>query len=292
MIKPRAKNNTATILGYVSACGALVATGYTVLSGEKPISIWAAFGLFYITYKYSVKSRGNPQLSLLAVWLILVGALSFAFGLIYFFAALAEGFSFTDLILFALFPVGAIHILVGYWAYQNLDDKSFKGSFRESEQQVDYEVINFTKVRELVTQVDNGNFDILNNGAYRSDISDAAIQAISERTLFKSLKLIYDSIKDQGKLNEHFAEKYLLDLVAELEDDSLYQLYPLFSNEESYLEYFYFEDVNFRRNVQKILAKVDSRIELNDFNFSSKLKKSYFENCPCAKHWPVIAKYL
>lgn len=292
MIEPRAKNNTATILGYISACGALVATGYTVLSGEKPISIWAAVGLFYITYKYSVKSRGNPQLSLLAVWLILVGALSFAFGLIYFFAALAEGFLFTDLILFALFPVGAIHILVGFWAYQNLDDKTFKGSFRESEQQVDYEVINFTKVSELVTQVDNGNFDILNNGAYRSDISDAAIQAISERTLFKSLKLIYASIKNQGKFNEHFAEKYLLDLVGELEDDSLYQLYPLFSNEESYLEYFYFGDVNFRRNVQKILAKVDSRIELNDLNFLSKLKKSYFENCPCAKHWPVIAKYL
>ena len=115
-MKARVKNNIVIIVGYIWALGILVGTGFSILSGGTFASIWGSVGIFYITYKFSVKTRGKSQLSLLALWFLLIGGLSL-------FVAFGEGFLNKEYIYTALLPVAAMHVLVAFWAFQNLEDE-------------------------------------------------------------------------------------------------------------------------------------------------------------------------
>lgn len=280
MIKDaRIKNNTAISLGYIWAVGLLLFSVYSVFSEGKVVSIWVSAAAFYLTYKYSVQTRGTQRFSLLAILFVFIGGLIL-------FAAVGELIFNGKLYYLTLVPLGALHILIGFWAYQNLEENTLNRLTSTNQRDADYEVINFVLVRELVSKLKGNNFSILTSGEYKTEITDAAIQVISEQTLLRSTKAIQMLKQNPDKSQKNLEEKYLRELVDQLDQEAIYQLYPLSSNNETYLDFFYFGDFELRQKVQNALLKIDPKINPSD------LEEDYFNNNLCAKHWPIISKYI
>jgi hypothetical protein len=212
-------------------------------------------------------------------------------GLLSVLAGVAEAFWNQAFLNLVLVPIGALHVVIGYWAYQNLSEQQSNHLPGLSQLDTDYEIINFTNVGELVLKMKAGDWDAIDRGEYKIEVSDAALQAIGEQTLRRCLTAI-QLLKSNPNQTKSDSKKYLEELVNELDQGSMYQLYPLCSDEEIYLEYFYFNDLNLRNEVRIILAEILPELDRSNSEAFEKLETEYFENTPCAKYWPIISKYL
>ena len=283
-LKNSTKNNAAVLLGIIWSVGISIFAVYSFVADQEIVSIWGPIVMIYSTYKFNSQIRGESRVSLLSFLLFMGGLLSVL-------AGVAEAFwnqAFLNLI---LVPIGAIHVVVGYWAYQNLSEQQSNHLPGLNQLDTDYEIINFTNVGELVVKMKAGDWDAATRGEYKIEVSDAAVQVIAEQTLRRCLAAIHLS-KSNSNQSKFDSKKHLEELVNELDQGSMYQLYPLCSDEEIYLEYFYFNDLDLRNEVQIILAEISPELDYSNSEAFEKLETEYFENTPCAKYWPIISKYL
>ena len=283
-LKNSTKNNAAVFLGIFWSVGISIFAVYIFVADLGIVSIWGPIAMIYSTYKFNKQIRGESRVSLLSFLLFMGGLLSVL-------AGVAEAFwdqAFLNLI---LVPIGAIHVVVGYWAYQNLSEQQSNHLPGLKQLDTDYEIINFTNVGELVVKMKAGDWDAVTRGEYKIEVSDAAVQVIAEQTLRRCLAAIHLS-KSNPNQSKFDSKKHLEELVNELDQGSMYQLYPLCSNKEFYLEYFYFNDLDLRNEVQIILAEISPELNHSNSVAFEKLEREYFENTKCAKYWPIISKYL
>ena len=283
-LKNSTKNNAAFLLGIIWSFGIGIFAVYSFAAEQKIVSIWGAIVMIYSTYKFSGQIRGESRVSLLSFFLIMGGLLSVL-------AGLAEAFWNQAIINLILVPIGALHVVVGYWAYQNLSEHQSNHLPGLNQLDTDYEIINFTNVGELVSKMKAGDWGAITRGEYKIEVSDAAIQAIGEQTLRRCLADIH-LLKSNPNQSKFDSKRHLENFVSESDRRSRYQLYPLFSDKGIYLEYFCFNDPDLRNEVQIILAKISPSLDFSNSVAFEKLETEYFENTPCAKYWPIISKYL
>ena len=104
-----------------------------------------------------------------------------------------------------LLLIGALHVVVGYWAYQNLSEQQSNHLPGLNQLDTDYEIINFTNVGELVAKMKAGDWDAVTRGEYKIEVSDAAVQVIAEQTLRRCLAAIHLSKSNQ--INQNLIQK-------------------------------------------------------------------------------------
>jgi len=181
---------------------------------------------------------------------------------------------------------GIFHWIISYWTYQNLpwnlpDEKS-----RLSQTDLNYEITNFQKVGEVVSQVNDGDWDVLSSGIYKIEVTDAAIQALSEKALKSTVeRLQLLSGLPQGKRKAHRL-LYLKEMIDELDSSSMHQIYPLLADDEKYLAFFYDGDHDLKDFVIGLTNNLNGQLAAKN------LEEAYFENMPCATFWPVICVYF
>ena len=283
-LKNSTKNNVAILLGIFWSVGISIFAVYSFVADQEIVSIWGPIVIIYSTYKFKSQIRGESRVSLLSFLLFMGGLLSVL-------AGVAEAFWNQAFLYLILVPIGALHVVIGYWAYQNLSEQQSNYLPGLNQLDTDYEIINFTNVGELVLKMKAGDWDAIDRGEYKIEVSDAALQVIAEQTLRRCLAAIHLS-KSNPNQSKFDSKKHLEELVNELDQGSMYQLHPLCSDEGIYLEYFYFNDLDLRNEVQIILAEISPELDFSNSVALEKLETEYFENTPCAKYWPIISKYL
>lgn len=247
----------------------------SVLFDTRFVSIWAGVAFFYFTYKFSMKPNGEKSFSFLTFWYFFITISSLAL-------AAAEIIENSDFIYFLLIPVSALHFFLGKWSYHiPIDQKVLLPGLNQ--EHFNYEVINFDLTRELISKVHDGDTNALTSGEYKQEVSDAAIQAMSEEILLDTLKKIKILNGIEPEKSHHI--ELLKKLIHELDDESKYQLYPLWADRAAYLEYFYEDDLKLRQLVISALDEIDTSLTLDC------RKDEYFENNPCAANWPIISKF-
>lgn len=281
-LKNSTKNNVAILLGIFWSVGISIFAVYSFVAHQTYFaSIAFPIVVIHSTYKFHGQIRGESRVSPLSFFLFFGGL-----------CLVIAGLLFLPLYYYVgpiLLLIGALHVVVGYWAYQNLSEQQSNHLPGLNQLDTDYEIINFTNVGELVAKMKAGDWDAVTRGEYKIEVSDAAVQVIAEQTLRRCLAAIHLSKSNQSKFD---SKKHLEELVNELDQGSMYQLHPLCSDEGIYLEYFYFNDLDLRNEVQIILAEILPELDYSNSEAFEKLETEYFENTPCAKYWPIISKYL
>lgn len=275
------KNNCVTIMAFIWGFGIIVLPFLRLMSDFDTVkSVWPGIIILYLAYKQNNKPRGKAKLSLLSIFYFLVGLIILVTGV-------AEVLENNNFVYILLIIVGIGHFYLGRWAYQNLDESQDIDLFPGlSQTEINYEVINFDKVSELLNKVNAGNINALTNGEYKNEISDAVIQAVSEQTLRRTMQkvgLLFTTFEENktSLIEQHFKE-----LLAELDENSMYQIYPLLASSDDYLDYFYDGNSELQIKVAETLKFLDSNLTTDN------LEKPYLENNPCAKYWPIISKYI
>ena len=245
-------------------------------------SIWPGIVFFYLAYKHSTKIRGEPGLSILSFWYFFVAILASLL-------AIVELFENGNYIYLLLLAVGVLHFYLSIWTYQNAVVKSPR--FPGKDQTVtNYEIINFDKVRELISRVDNGDMAALTSGEYLNEISDAAIQAMSEKILLETVQkcVVTEKLAEVNNPEDetNYATELFRHLINQLDNDSRYQLYPLLAEDENYFEYFFSNNGHLRLTIINSIVEIDSDLTAEN------LKNDYFQYTPCAEYWPIIAKFI
>ncbi|MDB3873772.1 hypothetical protein N9767_02270 [Planktomarina temperata] len=283
-LKNSTKNNVAILLGIFWSVGISIFAVYSFVAHQTYFaSIAFPIVVIHSTYKFHGQIRGESRVSPLSLFLFFGGL-----------CLVIAGLLFQPLSYYVgpiLLLIGALHVVVGYWAYQNSTEEQSNRLPGLNQLDTDYEIINFTNVGELVLKMKAGDWDAIDRGEYKIEVSDAALQVIAEQTLRRCLAAIHLS-KSNPNQSKFDSKKHLEELVNELDQGSMYQLYPLCSDEEIYLEYFYFNDLDLRNEVQIILAEISPELDFSNSVALEKLETEYFDNTPCAKYWPIISKYL
>ena len=283
-LKNSTKNNVAILLGIFWSVGISIFAVYSFVAHQTYFaSIAFPIVVIHSTYKFHGQIRGESRVSPLSFFLFFGGL-----------CLVIAGLLFLPLYYYVgpiLLLIGALHVVVGYWAYQNLSEQQSNHLPGLNQLDTDYEIINFTNVGELVAKMKAGDWDAVTRGEYKIEVSDAAVQVIAEQTLRRCLAAIHLS-KSNSNQSKFDSKKHLEELVNELDQGSMYQLHPLCSDEGIYLEYFYFNDRDLRNEVQIILAEILPELDYSNSEAFEKLETEYFENTPCAKYWPIISKYL
>ena len=283
-LKNCTKNNAAVLLGIFWSVGISIFAVYSFVAHQTYFaSIAGPITVIHATYKFYGQIRGESRVSLLSFLLFMGGLHLVVAGLLF--------QPFPYYVGPILLLIGALHFVIGYWAYQNLSEQQSNHLPGLKQLDTDYEIINFTDVGELVAKMKAGDWDAVTRGEYKIEVSDAAVQVIAEQTLRRCLAAIHLS-KSNSNQSKFDSKKHLEELVNELDQGSMYQLYPLCSDEEIYLEYFYFNDLDLRNEVQIILAEISPELDYSNSEAFEKLETEYFENTPCAQYWPIISKYL
>jgi membrane protein implicated in regulation of membrane protease activity len=282
-LKNSTKNNAAVLLGIIWSVGISIFAVYSFVVHQTYFaSIAFPIVVIHSTYKFHGQIRGESRVSPLSFFLFFGGLCLVISGLLF------QPLSYYVPILLL---IGALHVVVGYWAYQNSTEEQSNRLPGLNQLDTDYEIINFTNVGELVLKMKAGDWDAIDRGEYKIEVSDAALQVIAEQTLRRCLAAIHLS-KSNPNQSKFDSKKHLEELVNELDQGSMYQLHPLCSDEGIYLEYFYFNDLDLRNEVQIILAEILPELDYSNSEAFEKLETEYFENTPCAKYWPIISKYL
>ena len=240
------KNDLVVAGGYLWAVFILSLPFLRLISDIDSVkSIWPGIIFFYLAYKHSRKPRGQASISILSVWYFFVSTASLLVGVV-------GGILNQDFIYLLLLPIAIAHFYLGMWAYSNPGNQKdpYPGL---NQKNFDYEVINFDNVKKLVQIVEAGNFDALTSGEYRVEVSDAASQAICEKQLFNTVKKAHllTTLDDEASTLAHVKE-LMRSLIAELEDEDMYQIYPLLSEDDACLEYYYSNN----RNLQTFISNI------------------------------------
>ena len=236
----------------------------------------------YLIFNHHTKPKDKKKLSALAFgfWgmggFLVVVVIDILFSLDY------EDF----FILVVAFIAGIIHLILGFWTYENLAWDGRNSTIKPKQSNVDYEVINFSQVGEVVSKVNEGDWSVFTSDEYRTEVIDAAKQAVSENVL-KSVtnKLQLLSTLQKSK-REKAIKKYLTEVINELDDNTVNQIYPLIADKEEYLDYFYKGDQKFKDLVVKTI------LDINQDLTSQKLEKAYNSENPCSEYWPVISSKI
>jgi hypothetical protein len=161
-----------------------------------------------------------------------------------------------------------------------------KFHIKPKQSNVDYEVINFSQVGSVVSKVNAGDWNVLISDEYRTEVIDAARQAISENVLKSVINKLQLLSTLQKSKREKAIKKHLKEVISELDDNSVNQIYPLIADNEEYLEYFYNGDHKFKDLVVKTILDINQELT------SQRLKKAYRKENPCSEFWPVISSRI
>ena len=238
--------------------------------------------LIYFIFNHHTKPKDKKQLSVLAFGFWGIGGLLIATSINVFF-----NMEYVDfLILVVAFIAGIIHLILGYWTYENSDWDGRVSTVKSRQSNIDYEVINFSQVREVVSKVNEGDWNVFTSDEYRTEVIDAAKQAVSENVL----KSVTNKLQLLGTLQkskrENAIKKHLTEVINELDDNTVNQIYPLIADKEEYLDYFYKGDQKFKDLVVKTI------LDINQDLTSQKLEKAYNSENPCSEYWPVISSKI
>jgi len=276
-------------------------------------SLWALFFL-YICYIDDLSINGKPLIAerlsiatiigpLIFIYLIFnhhtkpkdkkkLSALSFGFwGMGGFLVVVVIDILFSldyedFFILVVAFIAGIIHLILGYWTFENLAWDGRNSTIKPKQSNVDYEVINFSQVGRVVSKVNAGDWNALISDEYRTEVIDAARQAISENVLKSVINKLQLLSTLQKSKREKAINKHLKEVISELDDNSVNQIYPLIADNEEYLEYFYNGDHKFKDLVVKTILDINQELT------SQRLKKAYRKENPCSEFWPVISSRI
>jgi len=238
--------------------------------------------LIYFIFNHHTKPKDKKQLSVLAFGFWGIGGLLIATSINVFF-----NMEYVDfLILVVAFIAGIIHLILGYWTYENSGWDGRNSTVKSRQSNIDYEVINFSQVREVVSKVNEGDWNVFTSDEYRTEVIDAAKQAVSENVL----KSVTNKLQLLGTLQkskrEKAIKKHLTEVINELDDNTVNQIYPLIADKEEYLDYFYKGDQKFKDLVVKTI------LDINQDLTSQKLEKAYNSENPCSEYWPVISSKI
>ena len=238
--------------------------------------------LIYFIFNHHTKPKDKKQLSVLAFGFWGIGGFLVAVAINILFGLDYEDF----FILVVAFIAGIIHLTLGYWTYDNLGWDGRSSSLKPKQSNVDYEVINFSQVGEVVSKVIAGDWNVFTSDEYRTEVIDAAKQAVSENVL----KSVTNKLQLLGSLQkikrEKAIKKYLTEVINELDDNTVNQIYPLIADKEEYLDYFYKGDQKLKDLVVKNI------LDINQDLTSQKLEKAYNSENPCSEYWPVISSKI
>jgi len=276
-------------------------------------SLWALL-LLYICYIDDLSINGKPLIAerlsiatiigpLIFIYLIFnhhtkpkdkkkLSALSFGFwGMGGFLVVVVIDILFSldyedFFILVVAFIAGIIHLILGFWTYENSGWDGRNSTVKSRQSNIDYEVINFSQVGEVVSKVNEGDWNVFTSDEYRTEVIDAAKQAVSENVL----KSVTNKLQLLGTLQkskrEKAIKKHLTEVINELDDNTVNQIYPLIADKEEYLDYFYKGDQKFKDLVVKTI------LDINQDLTSQKLEKAYNSENPCSEYWPVISSKI
>ena len=261
----------------------------TLINGKPLIAerlsiatILGPFLLIYLVFNHHNKPKDKKQLSALAFGFWGVGGALVTISIDVFFNMAYESFS----IILVAFCLGIIHLILGYWTYENSGWDGRNSTVKSRQSNIDYEVINFSQVGEVVSKVNDGDWNVFTSDEYRTEVIDAAKQAFSENVL-KSVtnKLQLLSTLQKSK-REKAIKKYLTEVINELDDNTVNQIYPLIADKEEYLDYFYKGDQKFKDLVVKTILDINQELT------SQRLEKAYNSENPCSEYWPVISSKI
>ena len=245
-------------------------------------TILGPFVLIYLIFNHHNKPKDKKQLSALAFGFWGVGGALVAISINVFFNMVYEGF----FILVVAFCVGIINLTLGYWTYENSDWNGRNSTVKSRQSNVDYEVINFSQVGEVVSKwKTDGNWNVLTSDEYRTEVIEAAGQAISEYALKSVIKNLL-AHRIMLKVNKNAIRDQLIKTIDELDEYSVNQIYPLISSKKEYLDYFYNGDQEFRELVTNTILDIDKGLT------PQKLEKAYKTANPCSEYWPVISSKI
>jgi len=238
--------------------------------------------IIYFIFNHHTKPKDKKQVSVLALGFWGVGGMLVASAINVFFNT-----DYVDFfILVVAFIAGIIHLILGYWTYENLGWAGRNSTLKSKQSNIDYEVSNFSQVGKVVSKVNAGDWSVLTSDEYRTEVIDAAKQAISENVL-KSVtnKLQLLSTLQKSKKEKAFKE-HLIEVINELDDNTVNQIYPLIADKKEYLDYFYKGDQKLKDLIVKIILDIDQEL------IPQKLEKAYKTENPCSKFWPVISSKI
>ena len=238
--------------------------------------------IIYFIFNHHTKPKDKKQVSVLALGFWGIGGMLVASAINVFFNT-----DYVDFfILVVAFIAGIIHLILGYWTYENSDWDGRDSTVKSRQSNIDYEVINFSQVGEVVSKVNDGDWNVFTSDEYRTEVIDAAKQAVSENVL----KSVTNKLQLLGTLQkskrEKAIKKYLTEVINELDDNTVNQIYPLIADKEEYLDYFYKGDQKFKDLVVKTI------LDINQDLTSQKLEKAYNSENPCSEYWPVISSKI
>ena len=90
----------------------------------------------------------------------------------------------------------------------------------------------------------------------------------------------------QKSKKEKAFKEHLIEVINELDEHTVNQIYPLIADKEEYLDYFYKGDQKFKDLVVKTI------LDINEELTSQRLEKAYKTENPCSKFWPVISSKI
>ena len=238
--------------------------------------------LIYFIFKHHTKPKDKKQLSVLAFGFWGIGGLLIATSINVFF-----NMEYVDFfILVVAFIAGIIHLILGYWTYENSDWDGRNSTVKSRQSNIDYEVINFSQVGEVVSKVNDGDWNVFTSDEYRTEVIDAAKQAVSENVLKSVTNKLQLLGTIQKSKREKAIKKYLTEVINELDDNTVNQIYPLIADKEEYLDYFYKGDQKLKDLVIKTILDINQELT------SQRLEKAYNSENPCSEYWPVISSKI
>ena len=261
-----------------------------LFTGGRPLiferqSFGTIFGpiiIGYLIINHHSKPKENPKVSFLTLLFCLMGCGAIFLGIDSFLIKKIISFPVGTVIVIA----GIFHLIIGYWTYENLPWKKTDSNPGLNQKDFDYEIINFSAVGEVVLKVNSGDFDVLSSGVYKVEVTDAAVQALSESVLQGAVKRLQLLNTLPQTDRDKKGQEYVKEMFNEMEDSSIYQIYPLLADHEKYLSFFYDGDLDLKEFVTNSINLVDKNLTAKD------LEKAYFDNTPCADFWPVVSVYF
>ena len=268
---------------YILYIDGIIINGKPLIAERLSLStILGPLVLIYFIFNHHTKPKDKKQLSVLAFGFWGIGGFLVAVAINILFSLDYEDF----FILVVAFIAGIIHLTLGYWTYENLGWDGRSSSLKPKQSNVDYEVINFSQVGEVVSKVNAGDWNVFTSDEYRTEVIDAAKQAISEN----ELKSVTNKLQLLGTLQKSKKEKafkeHLIEMVNELDDSSINQIYPLIADKKEYLDYFYKGNQKLKDLVVKTILDIDQELK------PQKLEKAYNSENPCSEYWPVISSKI
>lgn len=241
----------------------------------------APFGCIWAGIHHLNKPKGIAKLSILAIFYLFIGLATswIAIDLI------TDELSGWTLKNSALLGFGLIHLMLTYFCYQNEANFEFQSVSGSATKNLD-----LVRLNKLVKLVSSGQYNYLYSSEFDKDISDAAIQAVSEHQLNKiAKKLLFvknHSVSDDNDILEAKYWELLQSCWDQLDEESKYQIYPLISCAPEHTRFYFEGDVLLH---SQTLALFDKRTN----NFSVEiLRNEYFKNSKWAKQYPILIEAL